>query len=203
MTVVDQPMQPGPQEVAWNRCRAATVAAMTAMNLAAVALVSAFGELLEADGWVGWGITSPEHWVAWHANVSKRRAQGLVQIARRRSELPTCWGLFAAGRLTEDSMVRIARRVPTSRDAEVASLAPGLTISQLTRVLSCLPELDPAPPAAGRERFARVHTHPSAPSSSPTGLTSTTAARFIAVIAAPVAARHRFHATSCGPGCIG
>jgi hypothetical protein len=159
MTVIDQPAGWNPQEDAWNRCEAAAVAAMTSMNLAAVALVRMIAELLETDGWHGWGINSPEHWVCWKANVSKHRAQGLVQIARRRTELPKCWALFEDGRLTEDSMVRIAKRVPASRDGEVAGLAPNLMISQLTRILSCLPELEPTPPPPERDRFARIHTH--------------------------------------------
>ena len=160
MTVIDQPAQWGPQEAAWNRCEAAAVAAMSVMNLAVVALVTTIGELLDADGWVGWGITSPEHWVSWKANVSKHRAQGLVQIARRRGELPECWALFEAGRLTEDAMVRIARRVPASRDAEVAGLAANLTISQLTRILSCLPELESRAATAGP---GAVHPDPHPP----------------------------------------
>ena len=46
--------------------------------------------------------------------------------------------LFEQGRLGEDAMVRIARRVPASRDDEVAALAPELLIAQLDRLLrSC------------------------------------------------------------------
>jgi hypothetical protein len=64
--------------------------------------------------------------------------------------------------LTEDAMVRIARRVPACRDAEVASWAPGMLISQLTRALRSCPELaDPdkeRPPQPDlRERSFMVH----------------------------------------------
>ena len=67
------------------------------MNLAVVALVSTIGDLLDTEGWVGWGITSPEHWVSWKANVSKHRALGLVEIARRRRDLPGVLGPVRAG----------------------------------------------------------------------------------------------------------
>jgi hypothetical protein len=104
-----------------------------------------------------------EHWVAWKAGVSPRRAEDLTRIARRIDELPACWGLFRSGRLTEDAMVRIARRVPACRDAEVASWAPGMLIRQLTRALASCPELpDPGPnPKPGpfdKQRFLRTHT---------------------------------------------
>src|SRR4029453_9589828 len=83
---------------------------------------------------------------------------GLVRIARRISDLPACWALFAAGRLGEDAMVRIARRVPAARDTEVAALAPALLISQLDRLLRPLPE-PPDPDAAPKpepERTCRL-----------------------------------------------
>ena len=70
------------------------------------------GVLVDSDGWEGIGIQSPEHWLCWKAGISRPRAEGLVSIARRVAELPTCGALFRAGRLGEDAMVRIARRVP-------------------------------------------------------------------------------------------
>ena len=97
---------------------------MGTVNAGVARLVGAVASLLEVDGWVGHGIRSPEHWVSWKAGVSHGRAEGLVRIARRVDDLPACFGLFAEGRLTEDAMVRIARRVPASRDAEIAALAP-------------------------------------------------------------------------------
>jgi hypothetical protein len=101
--------------------------------------------------------------VCWKAAVSRSRAEGLVRIARRVGELPACWALFEAGRLGEDAMVRIARRVPAERDAEVAALAPALLISQLDRLLRSLPEQpygrDPAP-TPGPERMCRFRERP-------------------------------------------
>jgi Domain of unknown function (DUF222) len=146
MSVVVDPPAPGlpgssPQERAWAAAEATTVAVMGTVNAAMAKLVAALRDLLAIDGWVGWGIQSPEHWVCWKANVSRGRAEGLVRVARRAGELPECWALFQAGRIGEDAMVRIARRVPADRDMDVAALAPELLVSQLDRLLRSLPEL--------------------------------------------------------------
>jgi hypothetical protein len=151
MTVVDDPLapppSPGPQERAWKAAEAVAVDVMGRVNVEVARLVAAVQELLGVDGWVGWGIRSPEQWLCWKANVSRPRAEGLVRIARRAGELPECWALFQAGVLGEDAMVRIARRVPADRDMDVAAQAPEMLVSQLVRMLSTLPEL-PDPDAA-------------------------------------------------------
>jgi hypothetical protein len=167
MSVVVEPLPPppagpssgSPQEQAWRRAEAEAVDVMGTVNVAVARLVAAIRVLLDTDGWVGPGMVSPEHWVCWKAAVSRSRAAGLVGIARRARDLPACVALFEAGRLGEDAMVRIARRVPASRDAEVAALAPGLLIAQLDRLLRSLPEQadrsDPDPPPAP-ERMCRL-----------------------------------------------
>ena len=131
---------------------------MGTVNVAVARLVAAVRGLLDTDGWEGIGIQSPEHWLCWKAGISRPRAEGLVTIARRARELPECWALFESGRLGEDAMVRIARRVPASRDAEVAALAPSLLIAQLDRLLRSLPEqpggTEPRPEP---ERMLRLH----------------------------------------------
>ena len=153
----DESPQPGPQLVAWRAAEATAVEVMGAVNAGVARLVGAVASLLEIDGWVGAGIRSPEHWVSWKAGVSHGRAEGLVRIARRVDELPECFGLFAEGRLTEDAMVRIARRVPAVRDAEVAAVAPTLLISQLDRLLRSLPEQpDGSTERPEPERMCRV-----------------------------------------------
>ena len=134
---------------------------MGTVNVAVARLVAAVRVLLDTDGWVGVGIQSPEHWVTWKAGVARSRAEGLVTIARRAGELPACWALFESGRLGEDAMVRIARRVPAARDAEIAALAPTLLISQLDRLLRSLPEQ--ADDTTGRpepERMLRLRRGP-------------------------------------------
>jgi hypothetical protein len=122
-----------------------------------VELVDVIAEVLEAEAWgPGGGLRSPGHWVAWRTGLSARRAEGLVQIARRLHDLPMCVGLFRAGRLSEDAMVLIAAKVPASRDAEIAAKAPELLHSQLRRVLAHLPEIvAEAAPRATPERQVR------------------------------------------------
>ncbi len=148
-----------PQEAAWDHAEGEAVAVMSTVNVAIARLVAALRELLDADGWAGVGIQSPEHWLTWKAGVSRSRAEGLVRIARRLHDLPACWALFEQGRVGEDAMVRIARRVPRARDAEFAALAPLLLIPQLDRMLRSLPEQPdgtdrPATPEP--ERMCRV-----------------------------------------------
>ena len=127
---------------------------MGAMNLAVASLVEAIRGLLADDGWQGWGIKSPEHWVAWKACVSPHRAQDLVRVARRADELPQLYAMFREGRLTEDVMVRLAKRLPSSRDAEMARTITQLMVSQLDRILRHLPELPDGEPklSTGYER---------------------------------------------------
>jgi hypothetical protein len=162
MLVVDEPpvlpLGPGPQERAWRAAEAVAVDVMGTVNVEVARLVSAVRSLLLADAWVGF--QSPEHWVSWKASVCRHRAEGLVRIARRADQLPRCWALFEAGQLGEDAMVRIARRVPSDRDAEVAALSPELTIAQLDRLLASLPELpDPdTPPKSEPERSMELRT---------------------------------------------
>jgi Domain of unknown function (DUF222)/HNH endonuclease len=161
MSVVELPAPPSagpaPQEAAWRFAEGEAVAVMGTVNVAVARLVAAVRVLLDSDGWEGIGIQSPEHWLCWKAGVSRPRAEGLVAIARRLAELPACWALFTAGRLGEDSMVRIARRVPPARDAEVAALAPTLLVAQLDRLLRSLPEQpDGRDPKPEPERMLRL-----------------------------------------------
>ena len=128
------------QEAAWREGERQTIALMGTINLATADLVRTIAVLDAAEGWRGHGIRSLEHWVQWKAGVSERRAQDLVKIARRIDDLPRCWGLFAEGRITEDTMARLARRLPAARDAELARLVPDLMVSQLNRILRTCPE---------------------------------------------------------------
>ena len=82
-------------EQAWLIAERAVVSAVGAINLATAELVDAIGFLLDTNGWTGVGITSPEQWLCWKADMAKPRAQGLVRIAQRRGELPKCWACSA------------------------------------------------------------------------------------------------------------
>lgn len=55
-------------------------------------------------------------------------------------------------------MARIARRVPSAYDEQVARIAPDYLISQLERALGCLPPLEEPAPAPNRQRYHRRHT---------------------------------------------
>ncbi|HLT17597.1 MAG TPA: DUF222 domain-containing protein [Acidimicrobiales bacterium] len=151
-------IDPEVRREAWARCADRTVSVVGTMNLALVELVTTIRELIDTEGWQGAGIMSVEHWVRWHACMGRDRARNLVRVAERMHELPRCWALFREGRLTEDAMVRIARRVPAERDANIAELAPGLLIAQLDRVLRVFPVItaNKAKPAT-RERSFLFH----------------------------------------------
>ena len=159
MTVIDHP-----QERAWREGEAAAASLMGTINVATAELVATIRMLIDTGGWGGHGIMSVEHWVTWKAGLCSSRADGLVRIARRIHDLPACWWLFMAGRLTEDAMVRIARRVPAERDAEVAGWAATMLVSQLQRALASCPELpnpdENKPPAQKREPFLRMSDGP-------------------------------------------
>jgi hypothetical protein len=160
MSVHVDPERAPDSEIAWIEGEAAVAIAMSEANIAAVALVEAMVDMLARNGWYGWGINSPEHWLCWKANISAGRADGIVRIAQRKDELPECWALFAAGKVTEDAMVRIARRVPGSHDAQVAGVVTMKTISQLSRALACLPELPkPDKPDDPPEPNYHLHRH--------------------------------------------
>jgi hypothetical protein len=121
-------------------------ALMGTINTATAALVAVIAEVLETGAWCGWGVRSPEHWVAWRCGVSRHRARRLVRLARRRAELPTATAAFASGSLTEDQAHVVARRVPAALEAEVSALAPRLTVGQLERSVAHLPPIaDPRP----------------------------------------------------------
>ena len=149
------------EEAAWREGERQTTALMGTINLATADLVRTISMLDTTGGWLGHGIRSLEHWVQWKAGVSEARAHGLVKIARRIDDLPRCWALFAEGRITEDTMVRLARRLPASRDAELARLAPELMVSQLDRILRTCPEQPdrgrPPTPRQEPERFVGHH----------------------------------------------
>lgn len=152
-----------PQDRAWRDAEQETTALMGTVNAAMARLVATIAMLIDTNGWHGSGIRSIDHWVTWKACVSDRRASGLVRIARRIDELPACWSLFRDGRITEDVMVQLARRLPAERDEELARLVPDLLVSQLRRILRSCPELPDGTPKESplglRERYVRSHTH--------------------------------------------
>src|SRR4029079_5332827 len=96
---------------------------MGTINVAVAQVVLLVEQVIADELWAGGGARSIEHWVCFRTGVSSAHAKRLVAVARRRAELPVCWGLFEAGLVTEDVMHAIALRVPAQRDSEVAELA--------------------------------------------------------------------------------
>ena len=106
------------------------------INAATGRLVSLIAAVLATASWEGWGIRSPEHWVAWRCGVSRGRARRLVSMARRLGELPETKQALEAGELTEDQVAVVCRHIPARVDAEAATLARSATVTQLQRALS-------------------------------------------------------------------
>jgi Domain of unknown function (DUF222) len=132
-----------------DRVEARIAELMGAVNVATAELVALIADVLENETWAtAGGIKSPEHWVTWQCGVSHAHAQSLVQMARRRAELPKTFELFDSGQVTEDVMSTVARRASAARDTEVAERLPHLLHSQVDRMLRTLPQFAPVTPPA-------------------------------------------------------
>jgi Domain of unknown function (DUF222) len=118
------------------------------LNVVTAELVGVIGEVIRAGAWEGFGIRSPEHWVVWRCGVSPGRARRLVRMARALDALPATNRLFQAGELGEDQTALIVRHTDAEHDAQVAELAPSLTVPQLRRVLPSVPRKGSDPPDA-------------------------------------------------------
>ena len=130
-----------------DRVEARLAELMGSINASTAELVRVIADVVENETWrTAGGIKSPEHWVTWQCGVSHARAVALVQMAARRAELPASCGLFDEGRISEDVMAAIARRVPAARDVEVAAQVPQLLYSQVDRLLRSMPKPEPATP---------------------------------------------------------
>ena len=120
---------------------------MGVINSATAELVATIAEVERSGWWEGWGIRSLEHWVTWRCGVSWPHARRLVGLARALPELPAVRGVFGAGSLSEDQAVVVARHATPATDAAAAELAPWLTVPQLGRAMSCIPQPAPEPVA--------------------------------------------------------
>jgi hypothetical protein len=130
---------------AHDRVEARVAELMGTINASTSELVALIAGVVEDETWTtAAGIKSPEHWVTWQCGVSHARAVAMVQMARRRRDLPESSALFDDGRISEDVMAAIARRVPAARDAEVADQAHQLLYSQVDRMLRTMPKPEAA-----------------------------------------------------------
>ena len=105
------------------------------VNAGMARLVALVAQVLETEAWQGWGIHSPEQWVAWKCGLTSRRARSVVRAARRLGELPETRAAFEAGSLSEDQVGVVCRRAPTVIDTQISALAQLLTVAQLRRAL--------------------------------------------------------------------
>lgn len=119
-----------------RRIEADVAAAVGVLNAAHGRLVELAADLIERELWRGVGIKSPEHWLCWKAGLSPQRARQLPAIARRRGELPATVDTLSRGAVSLEQVAVVARYAPAHTDAEVASLATRMSVSQLRRVLS-------------------------------------------------------------------
>lgn len=117
------------------------------LNVLHARLVELTAQALAADAWVGWGIHSPSHWLAWKAGLSRSQASTIVRLAARRDELPVTFAAFAAGELSVDQVAPIVAKVPAWADAQVCELAREATVSQLRTVVARYPFDAEVPPA--------------------------------------------------------
>lgn len=113
--------------------RAAELAGV--LNGAGGALVDLVADALAERLWEQWGIHSPAQWLAWKTGFSKGRAQMVVRIARRRSELPCAVEALRSGALSVDQVQLIAAHVPSAYDEAAVELARHTTVAQLAKVL--------------------------------------------------------------------
>src|SRR5688572_15241183 len=99
------------------------------------------------------GFRSLEQWVSLRCGISFAHAKRLVSIARSLERLPLLRAKFAAGAVSEDQLVEVAKAgVTPFHDRDAADLAAVMTVPQLRKALSFLPDVaepSPAePPAA-------------------------------------------------------
>jgi len=84
--------------------------------------------------WQGDGVWTAAQFLAWRCGVSPSTARNVVHAAERVAELPESIELVRRGVLSLDQLMPIVRKAPAWGDAQLASLAPRLTVAQVQRV---------------------------------------------------------------------
>jgi HNH endonuclease len=106
------------------------------LNLLHAQLVDLVVQALADNLWAQYGIRSPEHWLTWKSGLSAYRARDIVMLARRKAELPYIFSVFDQGLLAVDQVVMLARHCRVEHDRELSEIAPAMTVTQLSSVLS-------------------------------------------------------------------
>jgi Domain of unknown function (DUF222) len=86
--------------------------------------------------WQGDGVWTVALFLGWRCGIGPSTARNLVAAAERAGELPVSIAAVRRGELSLDQLVPIVRKVPAWADAEVASLAKRLTVSQISRTVN-------------------------------------------------------------------
>lgn len=81
-------------------------------------------------------------WITWRLGTDPTEASKIADIAARRAELPTLMAAMHAGSISLAQAAVIARRAPSSHEAEAVELAKVLRPFQLRRFCDSLPPLD-------------------------------------------------------------
>lgn len=128
------------------------------LNAQHALLVELAGELdANRSWWTGPGVHTVEQYLCWRAGISPERARQVVAIASRADELPATIEVFRRGELSIDQMATIARRAPWWTDAQLAGLAPRLTVTQLRRTLAAYAFPDIPRPSNDDAEVAEQH----------------------------------------------
>ena len=150
------------------RGREAAVALMGTINLAVARGWSPTSRMLDRHRRAGAATASAPSTTGSSGRPGLRPSRAPGPRAHRspdRGATPPAGPLFEAGRLTEDAMVCIARRVPAVARRRGGRVGPGVLVSQLRRALASCPRaprpgslmrLPPSPPG-GSASWSRAH----------------------------------------------
>ena len=111
------------------------------------------------DGNALWGATgcrSLPGLVAWKAGVSPRRAETMVAVAHRLSELGRCAAGLREGRVSLDQIGVIAERGGSGCDEHYAELVQVATVSQLRTAVKQEPRPEPDPKPEPQRKITSV-----------------------------------------------
>ena len=91
------------------------------LNRAHAQLVDIAAEALATQAWAGDGTSSPTHWLVLRAGLSRSRAAQVLEVARRRDELPVTLDALAAGEL---SLEQQSAQLDCTDAADLQRLSP-------------------------------------------------------------------------------
>jgi Domain of unknown function (DUF222) len=86
--------------------------------------------------WQGDGVRTVAQYLGWRCGIGPSTARNLVVAAERAGELPVSIDAVRRGELSLDQLMPIVRKVPAWANAEMASLAKRLTVSQISRTVN-------------------------------------------------------------------